>query len=146
MANRPKAKSVKRLAKTRLETAKDNARDTLYLAERREFLDKFTLCDVTCKAYVEKYKKAKKVDDKGKEIKPVLDMRIIPTAFAYFDMSIDKHILTPVFGADKGKGHRSCKKIRDALVHSLSSAELEEMHERYSSLIKQMDAFLAYFQ
>jgi hypothetical protein len=118
----------------------------LFGEERKLFIDRFIKCEVVCKAYIEKYRQLQKVDEKGKEIKLDLDMRTIPSAFEKFDCGIDKHVLTPVFGSDKGKGHKSCKKIRDGIVHSMNTSDLQELHERYDKLMAQMVSFLSYFE
>ena len=123
-----------------------NEENPLYIHERRLFIDKFTICDVTCKAYVEKYKEVKKTAEDGSEIKLVLDMRTIPHAFSFFNFEIPRHVLTPVFGANKGKGQKTCKKLRDGIVHAMNSSDLQEMHDRYDQLMALMDSFLSYFQ
>ena len=146
MAGKPSSKRVKALALSRLNSVNLNATDPLFLNERRAFIDKFIKCEVVCKAFVEKYKQLQKTDEKGREIKLLLDMRIIPSAFDRFDFHIDKHVLTPVFGGEKGKGHKSCKKIRDGIIHSLNISDLQELHDRYDILIMQMDRFLSYFE
>ena len=145
MANKPKSKIVKNTAINRKYMAISLENNELYIEERRAFIDKFTVCDVTCKAYIENYKKLKKTNDDGSEIKLVLDMRIIPKALEIFDVHIERHILTNVFGAGKKKGYRSCKKIRDGIVHAMKQSELEELHERYVDLMNYMDAFLIHF-
>lgn len=135
-----------RLAITRMSTTQQNEDNALFIQERRLFIDKFTLCDVTCKTYIEKYKEVKKTKEDGSEIKLVLDMRTIPHAFSFFKLEIPKHVLSPVFGANKGKGEKSCKKLRDGIVHAMNTSDLQEMHDRYDKLIAMMDVFLSYFQ
>ena len=146
MSRKPKSKTVRQLAAARTATAQQYADNSLYLEERRAFLDKFTLCEIACKTYVEKYKAIKKTDGAGKEIQIRLDMRTIPHALLFFQSGIPKHMQTPVFGADKRVGHKTCKKLRDGIVHGLSGTDLQEMHNRYGELICQMDAFLAFFE
>jgi hypothetical protein len=146
MAGKPTAKTVKKLAMTRMNTTKQNEENALFIHERQLFIDKFTLCDVTCKAYIEKYKEVKKTAEDGSEIKLVLDMRTIPYALSFFELEIPKHVLTPVFGANKGKGQKTCKKIRDGIVHAMNISDLQEMHDRYDQVMAMMDTFLSYFQ
>ncbi len=129
-----------------MNTTKQNEENALFIHERQLFIDKFTLCDVTCKAYIEKYKEVKKTAEDGSEIKLVLDMRTIPYALSFFELEIPKHVLTPVFGANKGKGQKTCKKIRDGIVHAMNISDLQEMHDRYDQVMAMMDTFLSYFQ
>ena len=145
MSNKPKAKKVMSIAINRKYSAISLENNELYIEERRNFIDKFTVCDVTCKAYIENYKKLKKTNEDSSEIKLVLDMRTIPRALEVFDVHIERHILSNVFGAEKKKGRRSCKRIRNAIVHAMKQSELEELHERYYELMNYMDTFLKYF-
>ena len=131
---------------TRMNTTKQNEENALFIHERQLFIDKFTLCDVTCKAYIEKYKQVKRTAEDGSEIKLVLDMRTIPYALSFFKLEIPQHVLTPVFGANKGKGQKTCKKIRDGIVHAMNISDLQEMHDRYDQVMAMMDTFLSYFQ
>ena len=105
MSNKPTTKTVKKLAQGRLNEARSVEEDDCFIAERRAFIDKFVSCEITCKAYIEKYKQLKIVNEKGKEIGINLNMRVIPSAFKCFDMSIDNHYLTPIFGSGTKRGH-----------------------------------------
>ena len=144
MANKPTARTVRRLAISRLNNARALETNIDYLEERRAFIDTFTLCDVTCKAYIEEYKKVKHGSDDN-NIKLVLDMRVIPSAFERFDVNIARHFLTPVFGAGKTRNHKSCKKLRDGIVHAMNEGDLLEMHQRYTELMGYMNQFLSFF-
>ena len=146
MSGKTSSKKVHTLALNRLKTVSLNITNPLFVEERKVFIDRFIKCEVVCKTYIEKYRQLQKVDEKGKEIKLNLDMRTIPSAFERFGFSIEKHVLTPVFGSDKRKGHKTCKKIRNGIVHSLNTSDLQELHERYDVLMEQMDAFLSYFE
>ena len=146
MSRRPTPKTVKQLAMTRLASATQISKNPLFLDERGEFLDRFTLCEIVCKAFVEKYKLVKKKDEKGKEILIRLDMRTIPHAFDYFQCGVPKHVQTPVFGAEAKRGRKTCKKIRNGIVHELNGADLQELHDRFEALMGQMDLFLSFFQ
>ena len=144
MSNIPNAKSVMNIAINRKYTAITLENNELYIEERRLFIDKFTVCDYTCKAYVENYIISKK-SNKGKKIQPELNMRLIPNALKYFDVHIDERLLSNVFGSETAKGRRTCKKIRNGIVHAMKQSELEELHERYCELMNYMDEFLKYF-
>lgn len=145
MANKPTNKTVTAEAKKRYKSAKQLEENKTFTEERKNFIDKFTLCDVTCKTYVENYKKVKKNKDDGSEISFNLDMRTIPAALQCFGLDIPKHKLTPIFGAGKQRGQKTCKKLRDGIVHAMNEGDIIEMHERYNELMNYMNIFLRYF-
>ena len=117
-----------------------------FLTIRNQFIDKFTLCDLTCKVVLEQYQKMRKRN--GEEIKLVLDMRTIPHAFAWAEIDVDRHILSSIFGGSKGfkkKGSKSAKKLRDGILHAMNADDLQELLERQNTLMAAMDTYLALF-
>ena len=110
-------------------------------------MDKFTLCDLTCKSILEASNRLKKKEDKDRHV--VLDMRSIPAAFATFSIQIDRNILSRIFGGTKSfknKGTKSAKKLRDGIIHAMNEDDIEEVYNRYQELMDVMDVFLSVFQ
>ena len=141
-----KSESVKKQAKQILSKTITNEQRQEYLHQRIKFIDKFTLCDVTCKTVLEAYKKLKKASNE--EIKLALDMRVIPYAFAMFDIEIDRNVLNRIFGGSKifkRRGSKSAKKLRDGIIHAMNSEDLAELYDRYQELMQTMDIYLNLF-
>ena len=80
MSKEPDSKQVMKTAIRRKESAISLENNEIYIEERRKFIDKFTLCDVVCKTYIENYTKTQKTKADSKKINRELDMRIIPIA------------------------------------------------------------------
>ena len=146
MAKKTKRKYTLSTTKKRLAAARTEASDAGSQSIRREFIDKFTLCDVTCKSVLEFYAKAKGTYKPGSFIN--LDMRIIPHAMNFFKLTIPQHVLNGVFGGSgqyKKRGTKSAKKLRDGIVHAMNKEDIGEVVTRNTDLNNLMDAFLAYF-
>lgn len=143
MSNKPKSNTVQKQAINKMQKTLNLEQNPLYLEERRAFIDLFTVCDATCKIYIEQYKKLKKKNKDGSEIKNNLDMRTIPSAFRNFNIKFEDHELSVIFNADRTRGHKSCKKLRNGIVHEMNEGDLNEVHKRYSELMKYMNVFLA---
>lgn len=144
---RKKTKYTINTAKTRLKEASLVSTNDKYTENRIAFMDKFTLCDLTCKAVLESYNKAA-----GKN-KPNtytnLDMRVIPAAMEYFNVGVPKHILSNVFGGSgnyKKRNTKSAKKLRDGIVHAMNEQDISELIKRHDELKDSMNSFLAYFE
>ena len=115
-----------------------------YLEIRRAFIDKFTLCDMSCKVVIEHYKKIKKRENE--EIKLLLDMRVIPFAMQTCGYSFDRNLLNKVFGGSRSfikKGSKSAKKLRDGIVHAMNEDDLKEMMARSEELFSAMNNYLS---
>lgn len=133
-------------AKKRLSTAIETASDPLSIVVRRSFIDKFTMCDVACKAVLEAHAKAKGIFMSGKYID--LNMKTIPSAMSYFALAIPLHVLNGVFGGAgpyKKRGSKSAKKLRDGIVHAMNKEDVHEVLLRSTDLNNLMDSFLSYF-
>lgn len=48
--------------------------------------------------------------------------------------------------AEKKRGHKSAKKLRDGIMHAMNDDDLNEVIEREEFLYGRMDEFLSYFQ
>lgn len=146
MIENKKAGYAKMLAQKKLVEAIEVENNTEYLAIRNAFIDKFTLCDLSCKVLLEQYKKAKKKDDK--DFKLNLDMRTIPYAFSWAGVNVERHILNMIFGGSKKfnkRGSKSVKKIRNGIVHAMNSSDIEELLNRKDELMGIMDTYLGLF-
>lgn len=113
--------------------------------EKREVLDefknKFNVCETVCKIILKRYlveKEGKVVDDD----KLYLDMKRIPAAFKLAGYDFEKDLLTKLFGSEKKKGHKTAKKLRNAVTHGLKSEDVKEIMERKEELFGYMDQFL----
>lgn len=114
---------------------------------RYQFLEKFTLCEICCKAILKEYKKNNKTYSSETNLK--LDMREIPAALKYAGYSIDEALLSIIFagsGNFKKRGSKSAKQLRNGIVHNLCESDIEEVCKRYLYLCAAMDNFLNYFR
>ncbi len=146
MARKTKKKYTIKTAKNRLTNARHIATDLSTRGIRYAFIDKFTLCDLTCKAVLESYEKAKGTFKQGSFMD--LNMKRIPSAMNHFGLSIPKHILNGVFGGSaqyKKRGTKSAKKLRDGIVHGMNKEDIKEVVSRNTDLNNLMDTFLSYF-
>ena len=107
---------------------------------KNEFLEKFMICETACKAIISDYNKgtAKKVADR--DIK--LHMAVIEAAVKYAGYSIAKETLAAVFGSSEKRNAKSCKKLRDGIVHSMSAEDIQEVVNRCPLLFSEMQVFL----
>ena len=133
-------------AKKRLSDARITSADLTIQEQRRDFIDRFTLCDVTCKAVLETHEMANGTNNS--ESKIYLDMRRIPSAMNYVGLSISKLGLNGIFGGSgqyNKRGKKSAKKLRDGIVHAMNKEVINEVVERYADLRGLMDGFLNFF-
>lgn len=117
------------------------------LRYRYQFLEKFTLCEICCKAILKEYKKNNKTFSSEKNLK--LNMREIPAALKFAGYSIEEEILSIVFSSSGNymkRGSKSAKQLRNGIVHNLSESDIEEVCKRYIFLCTAMDSFLNYFR
>lgn len=141
-----KKKYTLNTAKKRLAAAKLTASEIPTKDIRREFIDKFTLCDLVCKAVLETYEKAKGTYKPGSYL--VLSMRSIPSAMNFLGLSIPQHILGGIFGGTgiyKKRNSKSAKKLRDGIVHGMNKEDVNEVVTRNADLNNLMDTFLSFF-
>lgn len=143
MAKKNKIDLAKKVASQRIQVAFNTEQDELIVAMRHLFIDRFTLCDLSCKTILEYYKKVKRQE--AGDIKLVLDMRIIPHAFAWAGINVDRNVLNRIFGGSKSfktRGTKSAKKLRDGIVHAMNTEDLQEMLDRQDELMSLMDVYL----
>ena len=108
--------------------------------KKNSFLDKFFVCEFIMKSMMYHYFHDKDEFQEKKDI--ILNInQIIPTV-KLFNYSIDENLIYNIFGAKVKRGSKSCKKLRDAIVHNFSSNDCYEVCERYDELISYMDSFI----
>lgn len=138
-----KIKATKKNITNKLADKKDIILNQAKMEKGVKFIIKFILCEVACKHIVEAYKKQEKSLKPGQYI--TLDMRHIPAAMSMYEYSIPRHLLSEVFSGNKKRGTKSCKKLRDGILHALDENDLDEIISREDALHKSMDDFLKYF-
>lgn len=107
---------------------------------KNEFLEKFMICETACKAIISDYNQGKKKKTADRDIK--LQIQIIEAAIKYAGYSIKKETLTAIFGSTEKRNEKSCKKLRDGIVHSMSAEDIQEVVNRHTLLLSEMQIFL----
>jgi len=104
-----------------------------------KFLYKYICCEITCKQIISA------VDDlQTKNIK--MHLTTIKKCMKIYGVVIDEKILSSLFSASSKKNERSCKVLRDSLVHGLPRSVIEEISARYLKLNEQMDMYLRHIK
>ena len=67
-----------------------------------------------------------------------MDIRSVTSVLKEYGVIINPQTLFSVFSASVKRNHKSCKKLRDGIVHSLKKGDLEEVKSRYSELMEDM--------
>ena len=78
-----------------------------------------------------------------KDIK--LNMNSIIPCMYFYNFNFDNGILNKIFGSNAKRGQKSCKKLRDGIVHYFSANDGYELNKRFDELIDYMDKFLRLF-
>lgn len=104
-----------------------------------KFLFKYISCEMTCKQII------RCVD--GTELKEIkMDVRTIKRCFKTYGIEIDSMLLNFLFSASSKKGIKSCKVLRDEIVHGLLKGTIEEIESRFAFLDNHMDKYLKIFK
>lgn len=138
--------TIKSKIYNKLKIAKNVEENSTYLEVRNAFIDKFTLCDLTCIEIISRYSNNQK--QKGKVVKVELHMKTIKQAFESFDIEYDEDVLNLVFGGSGlyvKRGSKSAKKIRNKIVHEMNENDLKELMNRKDELFNAMDMYLSLF-
>ena len=133
-------------ARKALSDAQQVSANLVTISERREFIDKFTLCEITCKSLIISNQKYNGTYKKDAEIRLLL--KSIKAAISYAGLTIPEHILNGVFsstGNYRKRNSKSAKLLRNGIVHALNKEDINEVHNRYIALMQVMDDFLSYF-
>lgn len=99
------------------------------------FLYKFISCEVACKQIIECIDGIEQKETK-------LNVNVIKKCVKSYGIIFDDNMLYEIFSAEDSKGHRSCKKLRDNVVHGLKKSAIEEIKNRYDELFRAMNMFI----
>lgn len=106
-------------------------RDKLY-----HFLSSYFICDTVGRKLVVS------IDIEQSELR-LIDVK---KAIKHFGLSIDDNVLKAIFSKEKILNKRSCKFLRNQLVHGLSKSAASEIVRRNSELLNYMNVFLEIFK
>ena len=70
----------------------------------------------------------------------------IKKAIKHYGLSIEDNVLKAIFSKDKILNKRSCKFLRNQLIHNLSKSAADEIVRRNSELLNYMNDFLEIFK
>ena len=98
-------------------------------------------CELACKLIILEYKAAKKKPVSYDEVK--MQIQVIVAACHHVGLNISNDVLNRLFSSSDKRGKRSAKKIRNAIVHSLSINDIKEVITRFIALDSDMDVFLS---
>lgn len=132
--------NIKNKAKRKLRKINTTLSTGSNRATKNDFLEKFMLCEVAIKSLIADYYAETGKKTKPEEIK--LSLPTIKAALKFAGYSINQPNLEAVFGPSVKRNSKSCKKLRDAIVHSLQSEDIQEVASRSVSLNREMDTFL----
>ena len=106
------------------------------------FLEKFSECEVYVRPTLVSYFKSLGEDIGSEDIG--LEAKTIRTAFSekgiYFD---DNKLITRIFGAEDSPGESSCRWLRNKITHVMMKRALNEVCNRYDSLLLDMNNFIS---
>lgn len=106
-------------------------RDKLY-----PFLSSYFICDTVGRKLV------MSIDIEQSELR-LIDIK---KAIKHYGLNIEDDVLKAVFSKDKILNKRSCKFLRNQLVHRLSKSAANEIVRRNSELLNHMNVFLENFK
>ena len=108
---------------------------------KNEFLERFMLCELACKKIITGYNEHKHRAVVERDIK--LQLPTIQAALKYAGYPRYQGRVEQVFGSGDKRGSKTCKKLRDGIVHSMSAGDIREVASRYRELMEDMGSFLA---
>ena len=106
-----------------------------------KFISLYIDSEATAKKYVQYYKKDKKQKITGGF--ESLNYSDVQKAVKYFSLNIDNKLIAQIF--ESGKGNRNKKtprQLRNGIIHSKSSKDIEEIEQRFDELSKLMEIWL----
>ena len=139
-ANTDTQKRIQRNAERTLRKVETKLQEPGVKKKKDEFLEKYMICETVCKQILIAYKKGT-----GKEFNPddiKLHMQEITAAMKYSAYPFSSDTLKAIFGSEKKRNSKSCKKLRNGIVHSMDVNDITEVSERYQELTLAMDTFL----
>ena len=110
--------------------------------EKKEaFIDKFSECEVYCRSILVPYYKENYPEIKEDQIG--LDRKEIKVAFEERGITFDDaKLLTRLFGADDKAGSRSCRILRNKILHEMMLSSIREVCTRSDELMSDMNSFI----
>ena len=72
-----------------------------------------------------------------------MQIQVIVAACHHVGLNISNDVLNRLFSSSDKRGKRSAKKIRNAIVYSLSINDIKEVITRFIALDSDMDVFLS---
>lgn len=108
------------------------------------FLQKYIVCEICYKALLLVFRadKGKCISDSSLKV----NVGEVKKVFAYFGYVVDVSTIEAVYSSEDHTGRRSCKKLRDNVVHGLKKSYLEEIVSRSIELHEKMDVILCSFK
>lgn len=131
---------AKTTAKKRIQQIEVLLSNATVKANMDSFLNKYVLCELACKLIIMEYKAAKKQSLPYNDIK--MQTQVIVAACHHVCLKVSDEVLRRLFSSADKRGSYSAKKLRDAIVHSMSINDIKEVNTRSIELHADMDAFL----
>ncbi len=106
-------------------------------------LHEFLLHYFVCEIHAKLLQGGKKGIPPAKALKKSVNLGSLKSALLKFGMNVSPAILDRVFGTvNESVKKRSAKKLRDKIVHELNINDIDEVHRRGASLVKDMQRFI----
>ena len=145
MAKKNETKNKRERIEKTLERLEAYLLDRDKQAKKLLFLEKFSLCEVCCKAALKQYKKQQKTYVSDEKIQLHIDEII--NAMAYIGVEVPESLLASIFsGSLKKKDSRSAKVLRNQILHAHNTGAIDEVARRYAQLDGEMEEFLNLFR
>lgn len=110
---------------------------------KNDFLEKYMISETACKVIILQYQKATGKKSKKAGLKGIeLQMKTIKAAIKFAGYPISDSMLDIIFGASEKRNQKSCKKLRNAIVHMMSVKDIQEVVDRHETLNAEMQQFL----
>lgn len=100
-----------------------------------KFLYQYISCEITCKKIISLVDHIPIKDTR-------MDVRIINRCLRIYGLTFSNEIINSIFSSHDKLGQRSCKVLRNRLVHGLEKKVLTEINDRYDRLNENMDIYL----
>lgn len=105
------------------------------------FISLYIDSEATAKKYVQYYKKDKK--QKSTDKFESLKYSEVEKAVKYFGLNIDNKLIAQIFKSSNGKRNKKTpRQLRNGIIHSKSSKDIEEIEQRFDELSKLMEMWL----
>ncbi len=99
------------------------------------FLYTYISCEVSCKQIISVISNRNRDDIK-------MDMRVIKRSLKHYGVTMNDSVINQIFGSEDKRGKKTCRKLRNELVHRMSKNDIIEINDRIDTLMFTMDAFI----